>query len=53
MTAGKDLSGVDVRFGSLADKPSHAKIQVCPLLSESGQMGGLRTPEELYKREGA
>jgi hypothetical protein len=25
------------RFGSKADKPSQAKIQICPLLSESGQ----------------
>jgi hypothetical protein len=28
----------DVHFGSLADKPSRAEIQQCPLLSESGQM---------------
>ena len=28
---------VNVRFGSLADKPSRAKIHRCPLLSESGQ----------------
>src|SRR5450759_5337527 len=29
--------GWNARFGSKADKPSQAKIQVCPLLSESGQ----------------
>ena len=28
----------DIRDGSLADKPSRAKIQLCPLLSESGQV---------------
>jgi hypothetical protein len=28
---------LDVRFGSLADKPSRAKIQVCPLLFGSEQ----------------
>jgi hypothetical protein len=34
---GKSLSREpDVRFGSLADEPSRAKIQQCPLLSESG-----------------
>src|ERR1035437_11198469 len=27
----------NVAYGSLADKPSQAKIQICPLLSESGQ----------------
>jgi hypothetical protein len=26
-----------VAYGSLADKPSPAKIHLCPLLSESGQ----------------
>src|ERR1019366_10282814 len=31
------LSANDVAVGSLADKPSQAKIHVCPLLSESGQ----------------
>src|ERR1035437_9814012 len=30
------------RFGSKADKPSQAKIQICPLLSESGQNGASR-----------
>jgi hypothetical protein len=28
----------DVRFGSKADKPSRAKIHVCPLCSKSGQI---------------
>jgi hypothetical protein len=32
---------LNVRYGSLADKPSRAKIHLCPLLSESGQT---RTP---------
>ena len=31
------INQVDVRFGSLADKPSRPKIQLYPLLSESGQ----------------
>ena len=30
------LPGNDVRFGSKADKPFGVKIQLCPLLSESG-----------------
>jgi hypothetical protein len=30
-------SVVDVRFGSLADKPSGAEIHRCPLWSKSGQ----------------
>ena len=40
-------------IGSFTSLPVRAKIDVCPLLSKSGQIGGLRTPEELYKREGA
>jgi hypothetical protein len=32
----KFVMHVKVRFGSLADKPSRAKIQLCPLLSNSG-----------------
>jgi hypothetical protein len=28
----------NVRYGSLADKPSPAKIHLCPLWSESGQI---------------
>jgi len=31
----------NVRFGSLADKPSRAKIQLCPLWSNSGQTRAL------------
>jgi len=30
-------STLNVRSGSLADKPSRAKIQFCPLWSKSGQ----------------
>jgi hypothetical protein len=33
------VCGPDVRSGSLADKPSRAKIQICPLWSKSGQTG--------------
>jgi hypothetical protein len=31
-----EKSVVDVRFGSLADKPPGAKIHCCPLWSKSG-----------------
>ena len=33
----RTLTGADVRFGSKADKPSRAKIHLCPLWSNSGQ----------------
>jgi hypothetical protein len=32
-----DARAPNVRFGSKADKPSRAKIQLCPLWSKSGQ----------------
>ena len=32
---------LDVRSGSKADKPSRVKIQLCPLLIQSGHIGDL------------